>query len=395
MDFYVSPSFWFLLIAAVVPAAILGFTGRRIRYYGLVASVAFLLLLFSVNMIGLLYFLVFLVLAAVVTAVVMREWSRGQQRLWVYRLGLAVVLVPLACSKVGAVFDENILGFIGISYITFKAIQVLIEIRDGIIGRLTPFDYLYFLLFFAPFTSGPIDRSRRFTDDAARTFSRDEYAGLLSKGIVMLLTGAVYKTILASVVFAAYTPETLGLGFGAREVVAAVKDAYAYGLYLFFDFAGYSLMAIGAGCCFGIVTPANFKAPFLSCDIKEFWNRWHITLSFWLRDFVFMRFTRFAIKRKLFGSRQTVACVGYVFNMTLMGAWHGLTLDYLAYGLFHGLLLAATDIYQKRSGFHKRYKNAAWYRVASWVVTLNLVMFGFALFSGQAHLITGGLLHGY
>jgi membrane protein involved in D-alanine export len=395
MDFYASPSFYFLLIAAVIPAAILGFTGRRIRYYGLVASVVFLLLLFGANVIGLLYFLLFLVLAAAATALIIWEWSKGRQRLWVYRVGLVIVLMPLVCSKVGAVFDENILGFIGISYCTFKAIQVLIEIRAGMIERLAPFDYLYFLLFFTPFTSGPIDRSRRFTDDAARTFSREEYAGLLSKGVVTFLVGAVYKIVLSSVFFAAYTPETLGLGFGVREVVAAVKDAYAYGLYLFFDFAGYSLMAIGAGCCFGIVTPANFKAPFLSCDIKEFWNRWHITLSFWLRDFVFMRFTRFAIKRKLFGSRQTVACIGYVLNMTLMGAWHGLTLDYLIYGLFHGLLLAATDVYQKRSGFHKCHKNAMWYRVVSWVITVNLVMFGFALFSGQAHLIAGGLLHGY
>jgi membrane protein involved in D-alanine export len=107
-----------------------------------------------------------------------------------------------------------------------------------------------------------------------------------------------------------------------------------------------------------------------------------------------MRFTRFALKRRLFGSRQTVACTGYVLNMTLMGLWHGLTIDYLAYGLFHGLLLAATDVYQKRSRFHRRHKDARPYQLASWALTLNLVIFGFALFSGQARLILGGLLDG-
>ncbi len=155
-------------------------------------------------------------------------------------------------------------------------------------------------------------------------------------------------------------------------------------------------------------------------DIKDFWNRWHITLSTWLRDFVFMRFVRMATKRKLFANRIQTACAGYLVDMLLMGAWHGLTPDYLAYGAYHGLLLAATEVYQKRSAFHKRKltpdylaygayhglllaatevyqkrsafhkrnRKRGWYRALSWLVTLQLVIFGFALFSGQV----GGLL---
>jgi membrane protein involved in D-alanine export len=314
----------------------------------------------------------------------------GKQRLWVYRLSLAVTTAPLICCKLGAVFNEDILGFIGVSYLTFKAVQVLIEIRDGLIECLSPLDYLYFLLFFAPFTSGPIDRSRRFAQDANRRFTREEYAGLLAKGITMLLLGATYKLVFSSIASLSYTPEVLAPGFGAAEVAEAVKDAWAYGLYLFFDFAGYSLMAIGVGCCFGIVMPPNFKAPFAARDIKDFWNRWHMTLSFWLRDFVFMRFTRFALKHQLLGSRHIVACTGYLLNMTLMGAWHGLSAGYLAYGLFHGFLLVATDIYQRRSRFYRHHKDAHLYQFASWALTLNLVMLGFTLFSGQAQLILEG-----
>ncbi|MDR2587369.1 MAG: D-alanyl-lipoteichoic acid biosynthesis protein DltB [Coriobacteriales bacterium] len=399
IDFYTSPSFYLLLVATVIPAAILGFSGHRIRRYGLVASLLFIALLFSGRLSELLALLFFLGIASGTTLIVLREWRQtgpggGRRRLWVYRLSLAAVAAPLVCGKLGGLFDENILGFIGISYLTFKALQVLIEIRDGLIERLNPLDYLYFLLFFAPFTSGPIDRSRRFIQDANRRFARAEYAGLLAKGITLLLLGAVYKLVFSAVASLNYTPETLASGFGPLEVAEAIKDAWAYGLYLFFDFAGYSLMAIGAGCCFGIVTPPNFRAPFAACDIKDFWNRWHMTLSFWLRDFVFMRFTRFALKHQLLGSRQTVACTGYLLNMTLMGVWHGLTFDYLTYGLFHGFLLAATDVYQKRSRFYRRYKDTRPYQIASWALTLNLVMFGFALFSGQAQLILGGLLDG-
>ncbi len=121
----------------------------------------------------------------------------------------------------------------------------------------------------------------------------------------------------------------------------------------------------------------------MAVDIKDFWNRWHITLSTWLRDFVFMRFVRTATKRKLFANRVQTACAGYLVNMAFMGAWHGLTIDYLAYGVYHGLLLAAAEVYQKRSAFYKRHRRERWYRLLSWFITMQLVVLGFALFSGQ------------
>ena len=85
----------------------------------------------------------------------------------------------------------------------------------------------------------------------------------------------------------------------------------------------------------------------------------------------------------MFKKRLTTACCGYVVNMFLMGMWHGLTPDYLLYGLYHGVLLAATEAYQKRCPFYKRNKGKRWYKVLSWFVTMNLVIIGFSLFSGQ------------
>ena len=104
-----------------------------------------------------------------------------------------------------------------------------------------------------------------------------------------------------------------------------------------------------------------------------------------------MRFVRSAARRKWFKSRLTGACMGYVVNMGLMGAWHGLTPEYLAYGLFHGVLLAATDAFQKKSSIYKRYKNELWFKALSWFVTVNLVMLGFAIFSGQVTVVLKGL----
>ena len=393
MSFYTSPSFFVLLAISIIPAAVLGFTGRRIRPYGMAATIVFVALLFSDDVKQLAMFGVFLLIATSAAFLTQRSWTKGKKSLALYRMCLAATIAPLVVYKISGLLDSSLLGFIGISYVTFKAVQVIIEIRDGLITKMAFSDFLYFISFFPVLTSGPIDRSRRFMEDANKRYSKSEYADLLSRGILLLLIGAVYQMVIATVCsqfFDFHTfRESKPLLF---NIAAAGKDAWAYGFFLFFNFAGYSMMAMGASYCFGIKTPRNFRAPFASLDIKDFWNRWNMTLSFWLRDFVFMRFVRSVSKHKLIKDRLTSACFGYLIDMTLMGAWHGLTIDFLLYGVYHGALLAITDVFQKKSSFYKRYKNEIWFKAVSWMITINLIMLGFSLFSGQATLIVKGLL---
>ena len=162
-----------------------------------------------------------------------------------------------------------------------------------------------------------------------------------------------------------------------------------YGLYLFCDFQGYSLMAMGASYCLGIRCPRNFRAPFAAVDIIDFWNRWHITLSTWFRDFVFMRFTRWVMHRRLLRDRLQVAMCAFMVDMLVMGFWHGIAWCYIAYGVYHGVLLAATQAMQKRWGFYKRHRRDGWFRACSWAVTQTLVFLGFAIFSGQVGMLLG------
>ncbi|MDB1802499.1 D-alanyl-lipoteichoic acid biosynthesis protein DltB [Eggerthella lenta] len=393
MSFYTSPSFFVLLAISIIPAAVLGFTGRRIRPYGMAATIVFVALLFSDDVKQLAMFGVFLLIATSAAFLTQRSWTKGKKSLALYRMCLAATIAPLVVYKISGLLDSSLLGFIGISYVTFKAVQVIIEIRDGLITKMAFSDFLYFISFFPVLTSGPIDRSRRFMEDANKRYSKSEYADLLSRGILLLLIGAVYQMVIATVCsqfFDFHTfRESKTLLF---NIAAAGKDAWAYGFFLFFNFAGYSMMAMGASYCFGIKTPRNFRAPFASLDIKDFWNRWNMTLSFWLRDFVFMRFVRSVSKHKPIKDRLTSACFGYLIDMTLMGAWHGLTIDFLLYGVYHGALLAITDVFQKKSSFYKRYKNEIWFKAVSWMITINLIMLGFSLFSGQATLIVKGLL---
>ncbi|WP_195420412.1 D-alanyl-lipoteichoic acid biosynthesis protein DltB [Collinsella sp. D33t1_170424_A12] len=395
MTFYTSASFFILLAALIVPAAAFGVWGRGLKCWGMAASAIMLAFLYSSSAVQAAAFGLFVAIATAGAFATLASWKRGAKSMAVYRISLACTLAPLVIYKVSAVFDQNLLAFAGISYVTFKAVQVLIEIRDGLIDDMRVRDYLYFLTFFATITSGSIDRSRRFMDDLKHQPSRSDYLELLSRGLLLLLVGAAFQLVFASIALHYYAPDrSLVVPSIAYGVARQIANAYLYALYLFFDFAGYSLMAMGASYCFGIVTPRNFQAPFAAVDMKDFWNRWHITLSTWLRDFVFMRFVRWATRRRVFSSRLSCACTAYVVDMAIMGAWHGLTPDYLAYGLYHGGLLAATEAYQKRSSFHKRHKQARWYRVLSWFVTMQLVIFGFALFSGQLRTIVERIING-
>lgn len=381
MTLFADPSFFVLLAAAVVLAAAIGLSGHTLRHYGLAVSVGFLACVFFKTPAQLAALLGFVAVARASVLFLARN-PKDRRR---YLVSVAATLAPLVVYKLSAVFGQSLWGFIGVSYVTFKAVQVVIEVHDGLIPReeLGLEDWLYFLLFFPQFSSGPIDRSRRFFADAHATPARDEYAGMLARGILLLLAGAVYKVVVATWIHRFYAPSAAG------DAWAQVQTALLYGLYLFCDFQGYSLMAMGASYCLGIRCPRNFRAPFAAVDIIDFWNRWHITLSTWFRDFVFMRFTRWVMHRRLLRDRLQVAMCAFMVDMLVMGFWHGIAWCYIAYGVYHGVLLAATQAMQKRWGFYKRHRRDGWFRACSWAVTQVLVFLGFAIFSGQVGMLLG------
>ena len=287
----------------------------------------------------------------------------------------------LIAAKTVVIWKVSIFGFLGVSYMTFKVLQIIFETYDGIIKEpIGLIDYLQFLLFFPTISSGPIDRSKRFMEDIHQTIPREEYVELLGTGLFRLLLGLVYKVVLSGLLYLAmnHIPNR-GLLF------TTISYMYLYTFYLFFDFAGYSLMAVGVSNIMGIQTPMNFNKPFLSIDIKDFWNRWHISLSTWLRDFIFSRIVMKSMRHKWFKTRLTTAMVAYMLNMIFMGFWHGLSWSYIIYGVYHGVLMAGFEWYQKKSKFYKKYKQKTAYKVVSWFVTMHLVMIGLLIFSEKPY----------
>lgn len=377
MNYFEGNEFFLLLFAVLLIGFVVNFFEKRKDYYILVLSLLFAGAIYGKSRAMIVYLLAFVIYQYFLVFLA--------QRIEVKRLKPLIFLsiLPLVINKVFALTSLHLLAFIGISYMSFKTIQIMLEISDGLIKeKISVKDYLQFLLFFPTVSAGPIDRSRRFLKEINEVMPRKEYLELAGNGVYRIVLGLLYKVVLSTYVY----QMLLALN-NTGTVVYSIKYMYLYTLYLFFDFAGYSLMAVGSSNILGIQTPMNFNKPFLSVDIKDFWTRWHITLSTWLRDFVFSRVLMQVIRKKWFKNRLHNATYAYMVNMLVMGFWHGLSVSYIVYGFYHGVLMAGFEVYQKKSNFYKKNKNKKWYKLLSWFVTMNLVMVGFFIFSGEPYKI--------
>ena len=377
MNYFEGNEFFLLLFVVLLIGFAVNFFEKRKDYYILVLSLLFAGAIYGKSRAMIVYLISFVIYQYFLVFIA--------QRIEIKRLKPLVFLsiLPLVINKVFALTSLHLLAFIGISYMSFKTIQIMLEISDGLIKeKISIKDYLQFLLFFPTVSAGPIDRSRRFLKEINEVMPRKEYLELAGDGVYRIILGLLYKVVLSTYVY----QMLLALN-NTGTVVYSIKYMYLYTLYLFFDFAGYSLMAVGSSNILGIQTPMNFNKPFLSVDIKDFWTRWHITLSTWLRDFVFSRVLMQVIRKKWFKNRLHNATYAYMVNMLVMGFWHGLSVSYIVYGFYHGVLMAGFEVYQKKSNFYKKNKNKNWYKLLSWFVTMNLVMIGFFIFSGEPYKI--------
>lgn len=297
----------------------------------------------------------------------------------VFRIVLLLALTPLLIIKVmPGVAPASYVGFIGISYVTFRGLDVIICIQDRLIKTLPPASYLAYLLFFPAVSSGPIDRYNRFVSEFRQTRTRQQFLQDLDGAVQRIFRGLLYKFIVAALIEKYW----LAPASSQTGVLHTTSYMYAYTLHLFFDFAGYSAFAIGVGYLLGIHTPENFNRPFWSKDIVDFWNRWHMSLSTWFRDHVYMRFVMAATRGRWFASRLTMSCVAFYVSFGLMGLWHGLALRYIVYGLYHATLLAAHTVLTSRRKPASLAVPSSW-QLVNVVVTFHLVSIGFLIFSGR------------
>ena len=229
--------------------------------------------------------------------------------------------------------DDSIVLPIGISFFTFTQIAFLVDTARGEVASYDFLRYVLFVTFFPHLLAGPLyhhaEMMPQFTAAAAPRSRADDIA----VGLTIFVIGLFKKVVLADgIAFYAAPVFAAAAAGGAPTLIEAWGGALAFGFQLYYDFSGYSDMAIGAARCFGITLPLNFNSPYKSADVIEFWRRWHMTLSRFLRDYLYI---------PLGGNRHgTARRYGNLFlTMLLGGLWHGAAWTFVAWGALHGLYL--------------------------------------------------------
>jgi len=257
---------------------------------------------------------------------------------------------------------------LGISFHTFQSISYVIDVYRGEQPAITSYvDYALFVAFFPQLVAGPIVRARQFFVDYFnwRPPTGEEW----QRGFALILTGYVKKLICADQ-FALVADRYYSNPAAIPGFMPAWTGTIAFGLQIFFDFSGYTDIAIGIALLFGFHFPENFRRPYLSASVTEFWRRWHMTLSRWLRDYVYISLGG---NRK--GKVRTYA--NLMFTMLLGGLWHGASWNFVLWGGYHGAALAI------ERALWGREEKKGWVRIPLTIFTFAIVTIGWVFFRAK------------
>lgn len=278
------------------------------------------------------------------------------------------------------------LGFVGLSFFTFRLVSLIVDISDEPEQEYDPLTCLSYLTFFPCWISGPLDRYGRFAQDfktAARLKPSQTY-----QAVRRIIFGCFKKIVIADMLLPFSLDSMNGTEVLEFSLLKAFGTLYCYLFVLYFDFSGYSDIAIGISRLFGIQTPENFSNPLFSRNIQEFWNRWHITLTEWLRDYLFYPILRLLTPMGL-GNPAVPTCVTFFITFFLAGIWHGDGLQYIYYGIYHGLLFMGWYLYKlilektlSRS-LLICYQKSIPIKVAAVFLTFHFICLGLVLFINQ------------
>lgn len=258
---------------------------------------------------------------------------------------------------------DDLIAPVAISFFVFQQVSFLVDAYKRKIERVAFLDYVYYVTFFPKMVSGPITRYDRLMSGSETGLS----SGKLISGLMLLSVG-LYKKIVLSSIFA----QVANAGYAAEAPLKLVESwmtSLSYTMQIYYDFSGYSDMAIGSALILGVSLPANFNSPYKAVNIRDFWIRWHISLSTWLRDYVYI---------PLGGSRhgypRTLA--NLLITFAISGAWHGATINFILWGVLHGVATGINVTWAKL-GYSMP-------RIAGIVVTFLFINFSWVPFRAES-----------
>ena len=282
---------------------------------------------------------------------------------------------------------QNIFLPVGISFFVFQSMSYTIDIYRRQLRPLNNWcDYLFYLSFFPQLVAGPIVRAKDFIPQIRHnpvTITRE----MFGMGVFLILSGLFKKAIISDYISLNFVDRIFDepLLYTGFECLMGI---YGYALQIYCDFSGYSDMAIGIALLLGFHFPKNFDAPYKSATITEFWRRWHISLSSWLRDYLYISLGG---NRK--GKRRTY--YNLLITMLLGGLWHGAAIRFILWGALHGVALA---LHKMWLGIFPRSKADGremhwWNRVIGVLITFHIVSFGWLMFRAESMQTVWLMLH--
>jgi len=344
-----------------------------------IALVAFLFWRFSkpnkLILIGLFIFII--VLFVVLKVPALSVWASKIMRSW--------------NSQSVATASPLDIRWLGFSYIAFRLLHTL---RDRKTGRLPPVnltEYMVYILFFPALAAGPIDRIERFVGDLRRPLALT--TADVGEAGKRLLLGLFKKFVIADSL--AMVALNASNAIQVRTSGWAWVLLYAYAFQIFFDFSGYTDIAIGMGGLLGIKLPENFKAPYLKPNLTQFWNSWHMTLTQWFRAYFFYPVTRALRSGKRPLPVPLIILITQIATMVLIGLWHGVTWNFILWGLWHGLGMFIHNRWAEWTKARFSLLSKGWQKslnVGGVLLTFHYVALGWVFFALPSPAISGRFL---
>lgn len=279
---------------------------------------------------------------------------------------------------------EPIILPLAISFFTFTQIAYLVDVWEGMIVNYSFLDYCFFVLFFPHLIAGPIVRHHEILPQVKESDCRLKLDNL-AVGLTVLAMGLFKKVVFADGV-SEYAAAAFSAGPGGPTLIAAWGGVLAYACQIYFDFSGYSDMAIGLGCIFGIRMPLNFNSPYKARSIIEFWRRWHMSLSRFLRDYLYIR---------LGGNRKGTVrrYLNLMATMLLGGLWHGAGWTFVVWGGLHGTYLLVNHVWIGGTKGQK-WASSRGMSIVYHVITFAAVLLGWVFFRAKSFSIAIAVLAG-
>lgn len=334
----------------------------------------------------------FILLGVCVSDYALGRWmgavsSKAAQR-WIVALNVVInlgmlvyfkyfnLLFTTLASITGTHFDPlNIILPVGVSFFTFRSISYMVDIYRDEIKPCTNFlDYCFFLTFFPPLLAGPVVRAKDMLPQIAANPVASRQ--MVSEGMFLIIAGLIKKVIVADYISGNFVDRI----FDNPSLYSGFENAmgaFGFALQLYCDFSGYSDMAIGIALLLGYRFKENFNAPYKSQNPTEFWKRWHISLSSWLMDYLYI---------PLGGNRKGKwrQRANLMTTMLLGGLWHGDTIMYLIWGGYNGALLVGHKAVKKKIRLPERLRQTRLARAGNVMFTLVLMVIGFSFFRARS-----------